>query len=92
MITVALATGPALAERFKVVTTFTVIADMARVVAGDAVVVLPEGLPPGRAVLAANMETALNGISDAAPRSGDHIAVVGAGVVGCLTAWLLARV
>jgi len=60
------------------------------VVAADAVVALPDGLPPGRAVLAANMETALNGIWDAALRDGDHIAVVGAGVVGCLTAWLAA--
>ncbi len=53
---------------------------------------LPEGVPPGRAVLAANLETAVNGLWDAAPRIGDRIAVVGAGTLGCLTAWLAGRV
>ena len=53
-----------------------------------AVHVLPEGVPPSRAVLAANMETALNALWDARPHVGDRIAVVGAGTVGCLTAWL----
>ena len=53
---------------------------------------LPEGLPAGRAVLGANMETALNGLWDAAPRPGDRIAVIGAGVVGCLVALLAARI
>jgi threonine dehydrogenase-like Zn-dependent dehydrogenase len=52
---------------------------------------LPEGLPPERAVLAANMETAVNALWDAAPRVGDRIAVVGAGVVGLLVAWLAGR-
>lgn len=52
---------------------------------------LPEGLPAGRAVLAANMETAINACWDAAPRVGDRIAVIGAGVVGSLVAYLLAR-
>jgi threonine dehydrogenase-like Zn-dependent dehydrogenase len=53
---------------------------------------LPEELPPARAVLAANLETAVNGLWDAAPRVGDRVAVVGAGTVGCLTAWLAARI
>lgn len=52
---------------------------------------LPEGLPPARAVLAANMETAVNALWDAAPRVGDRIAVVGGGVVGLLVAWLASR-
>lgn len=52
---------------------------------------LPEGMPPARAVLAANLETAINALWDAAPRVGDRIAVVGAGVVGLLVAWLAAR-
>lgn len=56
-----------------------------------AVHALPEGLPPARAVLAANMETAVNALWDAAPRLGDRIAVVGGGVVGLLVAWLAAR-
>ncbi|KXS37313.1 MAG: putative dehydrogenase [Halomonadaceae bacterium T82-2] len=57
-------------------------------VPADAVVPLPEALPAARAVLAANMETALNGVWDAAARPGDRIAVIGAGVVGALVAHL----
>jgi threonine dehydrogenase-like Zn-dependent dehydrogenase len=38
------------------------------------------------------METAVNGLWDAAPRVGDRIAVVGAGVVGSLVAALAARI
>lgn len=60
-------------------------------VPADAVHPLPDGLPPARAVLAANMETAVNALWDAAPRLGDRIAVVGGGVVGLLVAWLAAR-
>jgi hypothetical protein len=52
---------------------------------------LPEGLPAGRAVLAANMETALNILWDSGASAGDRIAVVGAGTVGALTGWLCAR-
>jgi hypothetical protein len=54
-------------------------------------VVLPENLPPQRAVLAANMETALNAVWDAAPGPADRIAVVGAGVVGALVGYLCGR-
>jgi NADPH:quinone reductase-like Zn-dependent oxidoreductase len=57
-------------------------------VPASAVVPVPEHLPPSRAVLAANMETALNAMWDAAPGPADRIAVVGAGVVGALVAWL----
>ncbi|MEJ8853730.1 zinc-binding alcohol dehydrogenase [Variovorax robiniae] len=60
-------------------------------VPADAAHLLPEGVPPARAVLAANMETAVNALWDAAPRVGDRIAVVGGGVVGLLVAWLAAR-
>ena len=49
---------------------------------------LPNGLPEGRAVLAANAETALNAVWDAKPGPGDRIVVVGAGVVGLLVAYL----
>lgn len=54
-------------------------------------VALPEGVPPARAVLAANVETALNIVWDAGAAPGDRIAVIGAGVVGALAAWLCAR-
>jgi threonine dehydrogenase-like Zn-dependent dehydrogenase len=62
------------------------------VVPREAAHVLPEGVPPGRAVLAANMETAINAVWDARPHLGDRIAVVGGGTVGCLVAWLAGRV
>lgn len=51
---------------------------------------LPEGLPPRRAVLAANMETALNAVWESGAGPGDRIAVVGGGVVGLLVAHLCA--
>ena len=60
-------------------------------VPAEAVHLLPDDLPPGRAVLAANMETAVNALWDAAPRIGDRIAVVGGGVVGLLVGWLASR-
>ena len=53
---------------------------------------VPAGLPDHRATLAANMETALNIVWDAAPLPGERISVIGAGVVGLLTASLLARI
>jgi NADPH:quinone reductase-like Zn-dependent oxidoreductase len=53
--------------------------------------VLPDDVSPHRAVLAANMESALNGVWDAAPGPADHIAVIGAGVVGSLVAYLCGR-
>ena len=56
--------------------------------APDAVVALPPDVPSSRAVLAANMETALNAVWDATPGPGDRIAVVGGGVVGMLVAFL----
>ena len=52
---------------------------------------LPDGLPPERAVLGANMETALNAVWDGAPGPADRIAVVGAGVLGLLVARLCAK-
>ncbi len=47
---------------------------------------MPADVTTERAVLAAQMETALNALWDAAPRLGDRIAVVGAGSIGCLVA------
>jgi NADPH:quinone reductase-like Zn-dependent oxidoreductase len=62
------------------------------IVPADAVYALPPDVPAERAVLAANVETAVNALWDGAPRLGDRIAVVGAGTVGCLVAWLAARI
>ena len=61
------------------------------VVPAAAVTPVPACVPPGRAVLAANLETALNVLWDAAPRLGDRITVIGAGTVGCLIARLAGR-
>ena len=57
-------------------------------VPATAVTPLPHQLPAGRAVLAANMETAINVVWDARPVVGDRIIVIGAGVVGLLVGWL----
>ncbi len=61
-------------------------------VSADSVTVVPAEIPAARAVLAGNMQTALTGLWDARPAPGDHIAVVGGGVVGLLTAWLCAKI
>ena len=53
---------------------------------------VPDAVPTHRAVLAANMETALNILWDAAPLAGERMLVIGAGVVGLLAASLLARI
>jgi NADPH:quinone reductase-like Zn-dependent oxidoreductase len=63
----------------------------AYVVPAQAVVVVPDDVPPARAVLAGTVETAVNALWDAAPLLGDRITVVGAGMVGCCVARLLAR-
>lgn len=61
-------------------------------VSAEAVVRVPDGIPAGRAVLAANMETALNAVWDASPKPGMRCLVVGAGLVGALiTACLSSR-
>ena len=63
----------------------------AYVVPADAVTVVPDEVPASRAVLAGTVETAVNALWDAAPLVGDRVAVVGAGMVGCCVARLLAR-
>jgi NADPH:quinone reductase-like Zn-dependent oxidoreductase len=63
----------------------------AYVVPATAVVPVPEGVPPTRAVLAGTVETAVNALWDAAPLVGDRITVVGAGMVGCCVAAVAAR-
>jgi threonine dehydrogenase-like Zn-dependent dehydrogenase len=52
---------------------------------------VPQAVPARRAVLAANMETALNGLWDSGAGPGDKIVVVGAGVLGLLVGYLAAR-
>ena len=57
-------------------------------VPAESVTPLPITIPPSRAVLAANLETALNAVWDSQAGPGDRIVVIGAGVVGILVAWL----
>jgi Zn-dependent alcohol dehydrogenase len=63
----------------------------AYVVPAGAVTVVPDDVPPARAVLAGTVETAVNALWDAAPLIGDRVTVVGAGMVGCCVARLLSR-
>ena len=64
----------------------------AHVLPAAAVVPVPEGLPAHRAVLAANMETALTVVWDAGIQPGDRVVVIGAGVIGLLIARIAARI
>ena len=61
-------------------------------VPADSLAWVPDDVPPGRAVLAANMETAVTIAWDAQPMVGDQVYVIGAGVVGLLAGWLCAQV
>jgi threonine dehydrogenase-like Zn-dependent dehydrogenase len=54
--------------------------------------VIPPGVAPARAVLAANLETAINVVWDADVRPGDRVSVIGGGTVGLLVAWLAGRI
>lgn len=62
------------------------------VIPAKAAHLVPDDVPSERAVLAANMETAITGLWDARPHIGDKVTVVGAGVVGSLVAWLAGQV
>lgn len=55
-------------------------------------VVVPDDVPAGRAVLAANMETALNIMWDSGVAAGDRVAVVGGGLVGSLVGYLATQI
>ncbi len=58
------------------------------VVPESAVMLVPDGVPARRAVLAGAVETAVNVLWDAEPLVGDRITVVGAGMIGCAVARL----
>ena len=64
----------------------------AYVVPARDVTAVPDGVPPRRAVLAGAVETAVNALWDVPPLLGDRVCVVGAGMVGCAAARLLAGV
>lgn len=58
----------------------------------DRLTPVPPEVPARRAILAANMETALNAHWDAGSAPGDRIVVVGGGVLGLLVSFLAARI
>jgi threonine dehydrogenase-like Zn-dependent dehydrogenase len=62
------------------------------VVPAAAVVPVPDDVPSARAVLAGTVETAINALWDVPPRIGDRVSVIGAGMVGCAVARLLAGI
>ena len=55
------------------------------------VIKLPQELDPRIGVFAANVETALNSLLDAAPRLGERVVVIGQGVVGLLVTQLVRK-
>ena len=59
------------------------------VVPAAALSLVPDEVPSDRAVLAGPVETAVNALWDGAPRFGDRVAVVGAGMIGASVATLL---
>ena len=60
-------------------------------VPAQALLPLPDSVPPPRGVLGANMETALNAVWDTEPAQFRTVAVVGAGVLGALAGYLFSR-
>ncbi|MEL6299791.1 MAG: zinc-binding alcohol dehydrogenase [Pseudomonadota bacterium] len=62
------------------------------VASANSVVVVRGEVPPKRATLASNMETALNAHWDAGTRPGDRINVIGGGIVGLLIAAVAERI
>lgn len=54
--------------------------------------IVPEGVPPERATLAANLETAVTALWDSRIAAGERTLVLGFGIVGSLVARLLTRV
>ncbi|MEM1377934.1 MAG: zinc-binding alcohol dehydrogenase, partial [Pseudomonadota bacterium] len=58
----------------------------------DMALTIPNNVPTRRAILAANMETALNIVWDAGVGPGDRVLVVGCGVVGAFAGYLAAQI
>jgi len=58
----------------------------------DDVLVIPKKIPLTRCLLIPNLETAINAVWDTLPSAGDRILVIGAGIVGLLTAYLINKI
>jgi threonine dehydrogenase-like Zn-dependent dehydrogenase len=54
--------------------------------------IIPDSIPLKRCLLTANMETAINAMWDTLPSCGDKVLIIGAGIVGLLTAYLLKKI
>lgn len=61
------------------------------VIPAERTFIIPDHVPPRRATLAANMETALNILWDGGAQPADRIVIVGGGIVGMLVAALASR-
>jgi 2-desacetyl-2-hydroxyethyl bacteriochlorophyllide A dehydrogenase len=61
------------------------------VIPAERAFIIPGDVPPRRATLAANMETALNILWDGGAQPADKIVIVGGGIVGMLVAALASR-
>lgn len=73
-------------------TVFALYPHQTRFAVPDAMAItVPDAVPASRAILAANMETALNIIWDSGVSAGDRVSIIGCGVVGALTGYLAAR-
>jgi len=55
------------------------------------ITIIPAGIPPQRAVLASNVETALNAIWDSRLSAGDRVLIIGMGLIGSLVARLASQ-
>ena len=55
-------------------------------------IIIPDSIPLKRCLLTANMETAINAMWDTLPTCGDKVLIIGAGIVGLLTAYLLKKI
>jgi len=62
------------------------------VISAQNVTTLPDGMPPEEAVFMPNMDTAVNFLLDGRPLIGESVVVFGQGMVGLLTAALLAQI
>ncbi len=58
----------------------------------DVCSIIPSGIPPKRAVLASNLETAINAVWDSGVSIGDKILVVGYGLIGALICEILSNI
>ncbi|WP_245898101.1 zinc-dependent alcohol dehydrogenase [Phreatobacter cathodiphilus] len=76
-------------------TVFTLAPHQTRLLAPTdrvSVVPVPEAVPARRAILAANMETALNAVWDSGVGPGDRVVVVGGGVLGLLVTFIVSQI